>query len=84
MIAFIAKYQDRLIYGTDIEIGFGETGVSETGAKWEDIYARDWRFLATDDVLQVRGHAVQGLALPPAILRKLYHENALHWFPGMR
>lgn len=84
MIAFIARYQDRLIYGTDLEIGFGETGVSETGAKWEDTYARDWRFLATDDVLQVRGHAVQGLALPQSILRKLYHENALHWFPGMR
>ena len=83
MIAFITRYQDRLIYGTDLEIGFGETGVSEKSAMWEENYAKNWRFLATGDILMVRGHAVQGLALPQSILRKLYRENALHWFPGL-
>jgi hypothetical protein len=26
---------------------------------------------------------VQGLALSPAILRKIYHDNAVKWFPGI-
>jgi predicted TIM-barrel fold metal-dependent hydrolase len=80
MIAFITKYQDRLIYGTDIELGFGE---NKPSVNWEDSYAKQWRFLATNDLLNYRGGTVRGLALPPSILRKLYHDNALHWFPGV-
>lgn len=80
MIAFITKYEDRLIYGTDIELGFGE---KEPSANWEDTYAKHWRFLATNDMLSYRGHRIQGLALPQSTLRKLYHNNAVHWFPGI-
>lgn len=83
MIAFITKYQDRLIYGTDLELGFGEKEVPGRQPLWEDTYATNWRFLATNDTLKFRGHTVQGLALPQSILRKLYHDNALHWFPGI-
>ena len=82
MIAFITKYQDRLIYGTDLEIGFWEAKVSEQSQMMENNDAKNWRFLATDDTLNVRGHTVQGLALSQSILRKPYRENALHWFPG--
>jgi predicted TIM-barrel fold metal-dependent hydrolase len=80
MISFITKHQDRLIYGTDIEFGFGE---KEPSTNWEDTYAKHWRYLATNDTLNYRGHRVQGLALPHSILRKLYHDNALQWFPGI-
>lgn len=80
MIAFITKYQDRLIYGTDNEF---YPAVSDTPKDWEDIYANDWRYLATDDIILYRKKRVQGLALPPSILRKIYHDNAVKWFPGI-
>ena len=51
--------------------------------KWESSYAFDWRFLATDDTLTYKDRSVKGLALPESILRKLYHDNAVKWFPGV-
>lgn len=80
MIAFITKYQDRLIYGTDIEFS-GEP--NKTMVELEDVYAHDWRYFATDDVILYKGKPVQGLNLPAGILRKIYHDNAVKWFPGV-
>ena len=83
MIAFFTQYQDRLIYGTDTEYGFGEPQVNGVRTPWENVYARDWRFLATDDKLNIGGQTVHGLALPRSILLKLYHDNAVRWYPGI-
>ena len=80
MIAFITKYQDRLIYGTDI--GFSP-GSGETLPELEAIYARDWRYFATSDTIEYKGKAVRGLNLPEAVLRKIYHDNAAKWFRGI-
>ncbi len=80
MIAFITRYQDRLIYGTDN--GF-RGGNSTTIEHLESVYANDWRFFATSDALSYKNKPVQGLALPAAILRKIYHDNAVKWFPGI-
>ena len=80
MIAFITKYQDRLIYGTDI--GF-RGGNSTTIEHLESVYANDWRYFATSDALSYKGKPLQGLALPAPILRKIYHDNAVKWFPGI-
>jgi predicted TIM-barrel fold metal-dependent hydrolase len=82
MIAFILKYQDRLIYGTDLAF----TAKDRVQARidgWEQSYARDWRFLATSEKFGYEGREVQGLALPEPVLRKIYHDNALRWFPGI-
>ena len=80
MIEFITKYQDRLIYGTDNEF---YPAVSDTPKDWEDTYGNDWRYLATNDIILYRKKRVQGLALPQSILRKIYHDNAVKWFPGI-
>ncbi len=82
LIAFITKYQNRLIYATDLEF-FPTSDSAATLKDWENTYARDWRFLATHDVREYQGRTVRGLALPQPILRKLYHANAVHWFPGI-
>jgi predicted TIM-barrel fold metal-dependent hydrolase len=82
IIAFIEKYQDRLIYATDEEVP-PEAKVDDSIRRWENTYANDWRFLATNDILEYQGHKVQGLALRAAVLHKLYHDNAMKWFPGM-
>ena len=80
MIAFITKYQDRLIYGTDNGLSAGST---ETMTHLESVYANDWRYFATSDKLSYKGKPVKGLALPETILRKIYHDNAVKWFPGI-
>ena len=80
VVAFITKYQDRLIYGTDN--GF-RGGSSKTIEHLESVYANDWRYFATSDTIAYKGKPVQGLALPSAILRKIYHDNAVKWFPGI-
>lgn len=81
-IAFITKYQDRLIYGTDLDY-MPRADARDVARRWENQYARDWRFLATDDWVEFDGRKSRGLALPPPVLRKLYHDNAVRWFAGI-
>jgi predicted TIM-barrel fold metal-dependent hydrolase len=80
--AFILKYQDRLVYGTDLEVGKDQS-IQDAINEWRDQYARDWRYFSTTDTFEYDGHKTHGLGLPPAVLRKLYHANAVHWFPGI-
>jgi predicted TIM-barrel fold metal-dependent hydrolase len=80
--AFLLKYQDRIVYGTDLE--FSKDGNPEdTIQEWEEQYARDWRYFSTRDSFAYNGHKTQGLGLPPSVLLKLYHANAVRWFPGI-
>lgn len=80
--AFILKYQDRIVYGTDL--GFSKNpDETDSISGWEEQYARDWRYFSTRDTFDYDGHKAQGLGLPPGVLRKLYHTNAVHWFPGI-
>ena len=79
--AFILKNQDRIVYGTDLGFrsGSDQTAVQE----WESQYALDWRYFATDDTFEYHGHKVKGLNLPRSVLKKVYHDNAVHWIPGI-
>jgi predicted TIM-barrel fold metal-dependent hydrolase len=79
---FLIKYQDRVVYGTDLEFLANET-TPEALKDWQDTYARDWKFLATDQMLQLRGRAIEGLNLPEPVLRRLFHDNAVRWIPGI-
>jgi predicted TIM-barrel fold metal-dependent hydrolase len=81
-ITFLTKYQDRMIYGTD-DTFYPGANVKQLIGDAESTYARDWRFLATGAYFSFHGTQVQGLALPENILRKIYHQNAVHWFPGL-
>lgn len=82
MIAFLTRYQDRLLYATDNGYGPNANG-SDAAKEWETTYARDWRFLATSDWVEYNGRKVQGLALPQSVLKRIYHENAVRWIPGV-
>src|SRR5271156_1750731 len=79
---FIIKYQDRVLYGTDLEFLSGQS-TAEAEKEWRDTYARDWKFLATDQMLPYRGRQIQGLKLPETVLRHLFHDNAVQWIPGI-
>lgn len=80
--AFLLKYQDRILYATDNAFRQNDSA-DRALARWEDRYANDWRYFSSGDTFQYHGRTVQGLALPPAVLRKLYHGNAVHWIPGI-
>jgi predicted TIM-barrel fold metal-dependent hydrolase len=79
--AFILKYQDRILYGTDLHVFPVKPGES-TPASWEKQYALDWRYFATGDTFDYQGHKTQGLQLPREVLKKIYHDNAVRWIPG--
>jgi predicted TIM-barrel fold metal-dependent hydrolase len=80
--AFLIKYQDRILYGTD----FVFMPTDDTGKalqKWTDTFERDWKYFSSNQTIEYKGHKIQGLGLPKSVLRKLYHDNAVHWFPGI-
>lgn len=79
---FLTKYQDRVLYGTDNALEPGDDPAS-TLPRWEYRYLRDWRYFATDEWVEYHGKKYRGLALPQPILRKLYHDNAVRWVPGI-
>jgi len=80
--AFLLKHQDRVLYATDDVILPGED-VTARLKRWESDLERDWRYFATEETVEFQGRNVKGLALPQAVLRKLYRDNALNWVPGM-
>ena len=80
--AFILKYQDRILYGTDLNFYSGRSDQAASQI-WERQYALDWRYFATDDRFEYQGRKVEGLDLPRAVLKKVYRENAIHWIPGI-
>lgn len=79
--AFLIKYQDRVLYATDLE--YGRAGKAGPLDEWRETYARDWRFFATDQTVEYKGHKYRGLKLPRAVLVKIFHTNATHWYPGI-
>ena len=62
---------------------FPRSKTADTLAEFRNTYARDWKFFSTDEKVEYMGHAYEGLALPPAVLRKVFHDNAARWFPRL-
>jgi predicted TIM-barrel fold metal-dependent hydrolase len=79
---FLMKYQDRVIYGTDLDVN-PDADVAESVTEWEQTYVNDWKFFATDATFKVEGRTVHGLQLPTEVLQKLYRANAQHWIKGL-
>jgi predicted TIM-barrel fold metal-dependent hydrolase len=79
--AFLMKYQDRVLYGTDLILPRGADRAALD--RWRKTYARDWGLFSTDQTFEIEGRKFRGLNLPPSVLRKIFHDNALKWFPGI-
>jgi predicted TIM-barrel fold metal-dependent hydrolase len=80
--AFLIKYQDRVLYGTDLDL-HADAEVADALAEWQSTYTRDWKFLATGETFTVEGKPVHGLNLPRPVLQKIFHDNAMRWIPGL-
>lgn len=85
---FILKYQDRILYGTDIELGLVGPDTTEARMKGIDnVYRQDYRYFATAEDVEAPtvkpGFKVRGLELPLPVLKKIFYENAVKWYPGI-
>lgn len=79
---FLIKYQDRVLYGTDLSL-YQRQDTEPAEKRWEKWYATDWAFFSSSATVNYQGRTVQGLALSAPVLRKLYHDNAVHWIHGV-
>jgi predicted TIM-barrel fold metal-dependent hydrolase len=80
---FILKYQDRLLYATDIGIS-DKSNMEETIERFRTEWETDWTYFSTGNEMEsphVNG-AFNGLDLDENVLKKIYAENALKWYPG--
>jgi predicted TIM-barrel fold metal-dependent hydrolase len=79
---FIIKYQDRLLYATDLSV---EDGTRDFGSIIET-WKNDWRYFTTDEVMTLPAvpRSFKGLALPKSVLKKIYYQNAVDWLRGWK
>lgn len=90
MRAFFEKYQDRILFGTDTGVGTGDEDLMlgsmgadpPRRADVERFFDSTWRWFETDEKqipsptpIQGRWN-VDGIALPRALLEKVYYKNA--------
>lgn len=80
--AFLIKYQDRVLYATDVVV-MPKDDTGKALAELNSTYERDWKFFATNQMVEYGGHRYQGLALPAPVLSKIFHGNAVVWLPGI-
>jgi predicted TIM-barrel fold metal-dependent hydrolase len=80
---FLIEYQDRVLYGSDLAQAPGASG-RDMAREAERVWRQHWRYFNTAEVFKVPelDRPVQGLALPRAVVDKLYHANARRAFPG--
>jgi predicted TIM-barrel fold metal-dependent hydrolase len=79
---FLIRYQDRILYGTDIAFLPGDEAVA-VAKDLHDSWVQDWRFLTGSGELHSTEFdaTFQGLALPRAVADKVYRNNARKLFP---
>ncbi|MFN7994398.1 MAG: amidohydrolase family protein [Bryobacteraceae bacterium] len=80
--AFLIKYQDRVLYGTD-DGAMPFDDVPSRIKHWEQDLNRDWKFFATNEPVKYVDRTVRGLALPEPVLRKIFRLNTEKWVPGV-
>jgi hypothetical protein len=80
--AFFIKFQDRLMYGTDLAQS-EEQGDAGFVADMDAVWRRDWRYFVTAGSVAVPelDQPVRGLSLPRVVIDKLYRLNAEKAYP---
>lgn len=78
---FFVKYQDRILYGTDLTLNPGEDAQAFRQSA-HDVWSSDWTYLATGNSQRVDDidAEAKGLALPRSVIDKIYSANARRVF----
>lgn len=89
---FFIKYQDRLLYGTDIRMSAADlvskklSDPSKIQDHAHEIWQRHWKFFTSDEQMRVPkvDGEFKGLQLPAEVIDKIYRKNAKKWIPGLK
>ncbi|WP_235872418.1 amidohydrolase family protein [Pseudoxanthomonas winnipegensis] len=78
---FFVRYQDRLLYGTDLTQA-PDADPAAFRAEAHAMWTSDWRYLATGESqrIDMLKADVPGLALPRAVIDRIYYANAVREF----
>lgn len=78
---FFIRYQDRIIYGTDV-IDDGSMNDEEIKKRFEGLWKAHWDFFATSKTLQAPEFegSFKGLSLPLEVLQKIFRDNAIETY----
>jgi hypothetical protein len=82
---FFIKYQDRILYGSDLEADDKMDSLKAFQTA-HDTWFRHWKFFTSDSTLtdpDVTG-SFKGLHLPKEVVDKFYFKNAQKWIPGLK
>jgi predicted TIM-barrel fold metal-dependent hydrolase len=79
---FMIKYQDRILYGTDITVNSDEANPYEKSQMLLDRWKANWIYLATDSTINIKNlpARVKGLQLPKSAVDKIFNNNADRFF----
>jgi predicted TIM-barrel fold metal-dependent hydrolase len=80
---FFVRYQDRIVYATDLT-RLPQQSDAAFAEEAHTVWLNDWRFLAGNAELRSEEFDApfRGLALPRAVLDKIYHANTRRLFPA--
>ncbi len=78
---FLIKYQDRVLYATDIIVSSTDN-IDTRMARISETHRDDYRYFSTaeDFTIDEREEPVRGLDLPGDILDKLFRDNTCKWY----
>jgi predicted TIM-barrel fold metal-dependent hydrolase len=78
---FCIKYQDRLLYGTDLsDNDSGDKAALQK--RMHETWTSDWKFFVTGGKMtsqNFRG-TFNGLHLPREVVDKIFYKNAVKWY----
>lgn len=79
---FCIKYQDRLLYGTDLVYNGAGKNPESFKKRMHDLWLDDWKYFATDlEMTSTKFNGkFYGLELPKKVVNKIYRENAKKWY----
>lgn len=83
---FLIKYQDRILYGSDMTISERDTSYVKISAGLRTRWLEHWAYLATDSVFIVKdlgNQKVKGLQLPREVVDKIFCKNAERFFGNL-
>jgi len=84
---FLIAYQDRVLHGTDLAVVLDGGDLSGQLDAVERTCLADGRYFCTDNMVDAPavgpGFRCRGLALPAAVIRKIFHHNAMSWYPSI-
>jgi len=80
---FLVKYQDRIIYGTDMSVNEKSTNYASVCEGMKRTWLDHWIYLATDSTMVFKDMPdtkLKGLQLPKEVVDKIFYKNAERYF----